>query len=440
MDRATERRWVWELPGWPGFTWDDDALRGYVARFVADAAWQSGALAFVGGADALEVHLEWLADEAAETSAIEGESLQRDSIRASLLHFFGLEAALHAPAAERGIARLATDVYDSFGEPLSHDTLWRWHLDLMSSDPGIRELGRYRSGPESAQIVTVRRGSMRSATVNYLAPSGTRIPDEMDAFVEWYNEATELGAEVDALSVAGAAHLYFECIHPFEDGNGRIGRALAEKALARCLGRPSLIPLSTTIHARRGEYYRALESCRRSLDAGTWQTWFARTILDALDQSRLRLIRHAAQSRLFTALDGRLNDRQAKALHRMFQEEPRGFEGGLSAANYQTITGASSATATRDLADLVKAGALRRTGRARHTRYWLNAPELDAARINPDEPETAGRPGPRAQRRGGRALSPATIRASGEVGGRIVPGVGRAAPPGDGRQGPGGQS
>ena len=198
MDQATKRLWVWELPGWPGFTWDDVALQGYVSRFVNEAAWQSGALAFVVVADVLEVHLEWLADEALETSAIEGEYLQRDSIRASLLHFFGLEAALHAPAAERGVAKLAMDVYQTFEDPLSHEMLCDWHLSLMSSDPAIRAPGRYRSGPQSAQIVTVRRGSMQSAVVDYEAPPGTRVAAEMDAFVEWFNEATEDGTEADA--------------------------------------------------------------------------------------------------------------------------------------------------------------------------------------------------------------------------------------------------
>ena len=409
MDQATKRLWVWELPGWPGFTWDDVALQGYVSRFVTEAAWQSGALAFVGGADVLEVHLEWLADEALETSAIEGEYLQRDSIRASLLHFFGLEAALHAPAAERGVAKLAMDVYQTFEDPLSHEMLCDWHLSLMSSDPAIRALGRYRSGPQSAQIVTVRRGSMQSAMVNYEAPPGTRVAAEMDAFMEWFNEATEDGTEVDALAVAGAAHLFFECVHPFEDGNGRIGRALAEKALARCLGRPSLIPLAQTIHARRDEYYRALDSCRHSLDAGAWQAWFARTTIDALGEGRLRLMRHAAQVRLFGALEGRLNDRQAIALHRLFQAAPRGFAGGLSSANYQSITGAASATATRDLADLVDLGALRRTGMARGTRYWLHAPEFDQVRSNPDEPDESGRPGPRARRPTKSALPPPAV-------------------------------
>lgn len=401
MDRSPPHAgppWVWELPGWPRFTWDEGTLEGYVARFVKDAAWQAGGITFIGGKDLIEVHLDWLADEAAETSAIEGESLQRDSIRASMQHFFGLQPRLDAPAAERGVAQVTVEAYRSFDEPLNHEMLYNWHLSLMSHSPTIRELGTYRAGPDPAQIVTVRRGSMQDAKLHYLAPPGTRVAAEMDAFVDWYNEATQGVTERGALSVSGAAHLYFECIHPFEDGNGRIGRLLAEKALARCLGRPSMIPLSSTINARRPEYYRALDTCRHSLDARQWQAWFAGTVLEALAAGRLRLMRHGAQTQMFDALKGRLNQRQELILRRLFREEPRGFEGGLSSANYQSITGAASATATRDLSELVHLGALRRTGSGRHTRYWLNAPQLDQVRANPGEPGEAGPPGPQGRR------------------------------------------
>ncbi len=393
------RPWVWELPQWPTFTWDDGTLEGYVARFVRDTAWQAGGITFIGGEDLIEVHLGWLTDEATETSAIEGESLQRDSVRASMLHFFGLQPKLQAPAAERGVARVTVEAYRSFHEPLSHEMLHGWHLSLMSHSPTIRELGTYRAGEESAQIVTVRRGRMQDAKLHYLAPPGTRVAAEMDAFVGWYNEATERATERQALSVSGAAHLYFECIHPFEDGNGRMGRLLAEKALARCLGRPSMIPLSVTIHARRPDYYRALETCRHSLDARQWQAWYADTVLEALAAGCLRLTRHAAQARMFDTLKGRLNGRQDKALRRLFREEPRGFEGGMSSANYQSITGAASATATRDLSGLARLGALRRTGRGRHTRYWLNAPLLDEVRAGRGSP---GPPGGVSARRTGR--------------------------------------
>ena len=216
----------------------------------------------------------------------------------------------------------------------------------------------------------------------------------MDRFVEWFNGNLEGATPGDALALAGIAHLYFECIHPFEDGNGRIGRAIAEKALAMCLGRPSLIPLSRTINKHRSNYYRALESCKASLNANTWQQWFARTTVEALAHGRQRLVRYGEQARLFSRIDSALNDRQRKALMRMFREEPDGFRGGMSAGNYQTITGAASATATRDLGALVDLGALRRTGKGKGTRYWLNLLELDKLRRNPHEPGFGNAPQP----------------------------------------------
>ena len=179
-----------------------------------------------------------------------------------------------------------------------------------------------------------------------------------------------------ALTRAGIAHFYFECIHPFEDGNGRIGRALAEKALAQSLGEPTRIALSRAIIHRQAAYYQALESAGRSLDITAWLLWFADTVLAAQSWSERRLIRLIERTRMFDRLRGRLNPRQEKALLRLFREEPEGFEGGLSAENYRRITRASSSTATRDLADLVAKGALRRTGERRHTRYWLDLPSF----------------------------------------------------------------
>ena len=162
-----------------------------------------------------------------------------------------------------------------------------------------------------------------------------------------------------------------------EDGNGRIGRALSEKALARALGQPSLIALARTIFRRRRAYYDALKAANESLDITGWLTWFAGIVLEAQTWSERRLIRTVEQTRLFDRLRGRLNPRQEKALLRLFRAEPDGFEGGLSADNYRRITGTPASTATRDLADLVAKGALRRTGARRYTRYWLDLPSFD---------------------------------------------------------------
>ena len=157
-----------------------------------------------------------------------------------------------------------------------------------------------------------------------------------------------------ALTRAGAAHLYFECIHPFEDGNGRVGRALAEKALAQSLGQPTLTALAATILARRKSYYEALEAANKQMEITEWLAWFAGITIEAQRRTLAMIEFLIEKARLFERLRGQINERQEKALVRMFKEGPDGFKGGLSAGKYATITGASPATATRDLVDLSK--------------------------------------------------------------------------------------
>jgi Fic family protein len=197
----------------------------------------------------------------------------------------------------------------------------------------------------------------------------------MKQFITWFNRTAPGSAEpLPALTRAGAAHLYFESIHPFEDGNGRIGRALAEKSLAQSLGQPSLIALAATILARRALYYAALEAANKNNEITEWLAWFAGTSIEA-QRRTLALIEFLIdKTKLLDRIRGQINDRQEKALLRMFKEGPEGFKGGMSAGKYSTITDASPATTTRDLADLTEKGALIRKGERRHARYSLNVP------------------------------------------------------------------
>lgn len=174
-----------------------------------------------------------------------------------------------------------------------------------------------------------------------------------------------------ALTRAGIAHLYFVSIHPFEDGNGRIGRAIAEKALAQSLGQPTLTALAATILARRKAYYDALEAANRNNEITAWLAWFAGTAIEAQRRTIAQVEFLIDKTRLLDQLRGQLNERQERALPRMMREGPEGFKGGLSAGNYVTITGASPATATRDLMDMVAKGTLIRLGERRHARYHL---------------------------------------------------------------------
>ena len=162
------------------------------------------------------------------------------------------------------------------------------------------------------------------------------------------------------------------CIHPFEDGNGRIGRALAEKSLAQNLGQPSLIALAYTIERKRKDYYAELEHNNKELEITPWMTYFAETIIEAQRNTIKRVDFYVAKARFYERFRDRLNERQRRVIARMFREGIDGFKGGLSAENYIGIGKTSRATATRDLQDLVEKGALTRAGQLRHTRYFLN--------------------------------------------------------------------
>ena len=243
---------------------------------------------------------------------------------------------------------------------------------LMSGSKSIKDVGRYRTSDEPMQVLS---GAIGAPKIHFEAPPSTQVPREMTGFIDWFGRTAPGGTEpLSGLTRAGAAHLYFETIHPFEDGNGRIGRAIAEKSLAQSLGQPTLIVLAATLLARRASYYHALEAASKRNEITDWLAWFAGITIEA-QQRTLALVEFLIdKAKLFDRLRGQFNERQQKALLRMFKEGPEGFKGGLSAGKYSTITGASPATATRDLVDLMEKGALIRTGELRHARYNLSVP------------------------------------------------------------------
>jgi Fic family protein len=364
-------RWNWEQPGWPEFTFDSAKLEALEARFLLHSGEFIGAFKHVGQNDRDMLRIELISDEALKTSEIEGEILNRDSVQSSLRHQFGIdEAQPNVPAAERGIAEMMVDLYRSFAEPLSDRTMFGWHNMLLGADKSIKVIGGYRTHVQPMQVIS---GPIGKPKVHFEAPPSNRVPREMTAFVGWFNEtAPGNRRQLQPLTRAGMAHLYFVSIHPFEDGNGRIGRALAEKSLAQNLGQPTLIALAYTIQRKREAYYTALERNNKSTDITDWLKYFAETVLEAQDNTIKRVDFYVAKAKFYERLRGQLNDRQQKAIARMFREGIDGFKGGLSAENYIGITQAVRATATRDLQDLVAKGALTKTGELRHTRYHLN--------------------------------------------------------------------
>ena len=367
--------WNWQQPDWPQFTYDAAALEPLEKQFLLQSGEFIGVYRHINAEDQETLRIELISDEAVKTSEIEGEILNRESVQSSLRHQFGLAAERPGvKPAERGISQMMVDLYRNFVTPLADQTMFDWHKMLLAEDKEVKVVGGYRTHSDAMQVVS---GPVHKRTVHFEAPPSARVPDEMKRFITWFND-TAPGAKnpLPALTRAAIAHLYFVCVHPFEDGNGRIGRALAERSLAQNLRRPTLIALAYTIERKRKDYYAALERNNKDNTITDWMKYFADTILEAQTNTIRRVDFYVAKAKLYEKLRGLLNERQEKVLARMFREGIDGFKGGLSAENYISITQTSRATATRDLQYLVEKGALNRTGELRHTRYHLNLATL----------------------------------------------------------------
>jgi len=367
-------RYLWARDGWPQLHFDLEAVHGTLYRYAMEANLLKGSVAQLAEEEQTEALIDLMVSEAIKTSAIEGESYDRRDVRSSIRNQLGLNPVpepVRDPRAN-GIAALMISVRESFREPLARERLFVWH-DMVIADPDERRripVGAWRD--DAVQIVS---GPIGREVVHFEAPPPQAVPAEMERFLAWFN-ATAPRAEASDLPGpvrAAVAHLHFECIHPFADGNGRIGRAISEIALSQELGRPVLLSLSVAIEAERRKYYEALAAASRGgLDVTPWVRYFVDTVLDAQLRARTTIAFVLEKARCWDRFDAQVNERQRKVLARMFRAGPEGFEGGISAKKYASITGASKATATRDLADLLQAGALRRLpGGGRSTRYEL---------------------------------------------------------------------
>ena len=365
--------WNWQQPDWPEFSWQTSRLARAEEQFLLGAGVFVGTTRHLSAEDHDQLIVEAMSNEALTTSEIEGEILNRDSVQSSIRRQLGLSTdGRRVGPAERGIAEMMVDLYRNFSAPLDDTTLFSWQRMLFSGRSDLRDMGRYRTHPEPMQIVS---GKIYEPKVHFEAPPSARVASEMARFIDWFNRTAPAGsATLPAVTRAGMAHLYFECIHPFEDGNGRVGRAIAEKALSQSLGRPSMTALTATILIKRRSYYEALEAANKRNEITDWLAWFAGASIEAQQRTLAEVLFLIDKTRLLDRLRGQLNARQEAVVLRMLREGPAGFLGGLSASNYVRIANASPATATRDLVDLVAKGALRRSGERRHTRYHLAIP------------------------------------------------------------------
>jgi Fic family protein len=361
----------WQQPDWPEFHYDLSGIEEILFKLAEKTGRASGLLKGLTADAQLEATIEMMVVEAIKTSAIEGELLSRKDVMSSIRKNLGLETGhLSGDKRAQGTAALMLAVRNSFAAPLSEETLFAWHRLIMAGHRHVAA-GQWRTHTEPMQVVS---GAVGHEQVHFEAPPSSHIPEEMARFIQWFNKTAPDGSkEIRKAAVRSAlAHIYFESIHPFEDGNGRIGRALCEKVLSQGLGRPALLSLSRVIEAKRRDYYEALKEGQQSNDVTPWVTWFVDMVLEAQTQAEELIDFTLKKTRLFDQARNQLNDRQIQILRRMLEEGPDGFEGGMSAKKYMTITGASKSTATRDLQDLAEKHILVPTGGGRSTHYKVN--------------------------------------------------------------------
>lgn len=366
--------YLWEQQHWPHFEWEESALRPTLDAVRLLQGRVLGKTEAAPGQADLEVEMDALIQNAIRTSEIEGERLDVGSVRSSVARQLGIEQAgisgRTTPESE-ALVDLLLQSTRQLDEPLTHERLCLWQSMLFVKGPGL--IGQVRvgelRGDHPMQVVS---GRLDRPTVHFEAPPREQLEAELDAFLTWFNQPPE---GLDGLVRAGIAHLWLITLHPFDDGNGRVTRAVTDRALAQA-ERQSVrfYSLSAAIMARRSAYYDYLESTQKgSLDITPWLLWFLDTLKEALEQALLRIDRVLVKASFWqhhaTTV---LNERQIKVLNRLLDTAGEEFAQGINARKYQSLAKVSKATATRDLAELVEKSCLfRLPGGGRSTRYAL---------------------------------------------------------------------
>ncbi len=364
----------WQLDDWPHFKFSLEGVEDELLIFSEKVGRVSGILEALPEETKQDVIVDIILAEAIKTSEIEGEYPSRkdvlSSIRKNLDLHYSPEQIKDKSAS--GLGELMIDVRKTFKEFLTMEKLFIWHKLLLSENKKM-EVGQWRTHDDPMQVIS---GAMGKERVYYEAPHSSQVPAEMKRFIQWFNSSGPGGkTEIKKAPVRSAiAHLYFETIHPFEDGNGRIGRAIAEKALSQTLGRPVVLSLSRTIESKKNVYYSSLQKAQQSNEITPWVNYFVKTILDAQIDAEAEIDFTLKKAKFFDSFKDQLNDRQLSVVKRMFQEGTKGFEGGMNARKYMGITKTSKATATRDMQQLLEMGAFIPSdkGGGRSTSYLVN--------------------------------------------------------------------
>lgn len=362
----------WQFLEWPNFVYEVEEIQSLIFAFAQETGEVNGVIQGLPDDLKQETLLQFMLFEAIKTSEIEGEYISHEDVMSSIRNNLGLNETFISVRDKRaeGIAQLMLEVRRSFDQPLSLNMVQTWHSILMRNAHHISP-GEWRKGVEPMQIIS---GAHGREIVHFEAPPSSKVSPEMNRFIQWYNNVVfPLKSDVaEAVLRSAVAHLYFESIHPFEDGNGRIGRAIAEHALSKALKRPVMLSLSKIIEQDKVAYYAALKEAQRSLEITKWVSYFASMVLEAQRDAKVMVQFTLKKAQFFDRYKHQLNSRQLKVVSKMLEKGIGGFEGGMTAKKYTSISKASKATATRDLQQLYTMGVFVQEGAGRSVRYQLS--------------------------------------------------------------------
>lgn len=363
--------WIYQHKNWPNFIWDVDALAAKLADIHHRRGRLLGRMESLGFSLQRETALRTLTNDVVNSSAIEGETLNREEVRSSIARRLGMSRAGLIPASRHveGIVEMMLDATQHFLKPLTKARLFDWHASLFPTGrSGMYHItvGGWRT--MAAGPMQVVSGPMGKETVHFEAPSAVRLETDMEVFLTWFEHRQDL----DPVIKAGIAHLWFVTLHPFEDGNGRIARAISDMVLARGEGmHDRFYSLSSQIEAERKHYYDHLEKQQRATpDITTWLSWFLDCLGRAIGQAETTLGNSLFKAQLWESLhENPVNDRQRLVINRMLEE---GFEGYMNTSKYAKLAKCSNDTALRDIQDLKARGLLiQNPGGGRSTSYRL---------------------------------------------------------------------
>jgi Fic family protein len=366
--------YIWQASDWPSWHYDLAALAQSLAEVSRAQGLLMGRLADVGMALRDQASLSALTEDVIKTSEIEGEHLNVESVRSSIARRLGVDIGALAPVDRHveGVVEMVLDATANSKAPVTRDRLFGWHAALFPT--GYSGLVRINVGgwrDDATGPMQVVSGPLGRQRVHFEAPPADRLQSETDRFINWANSASN----EPPLIKAGLAHLWLVTLHPFDDGNGRIARAVGDLFLARADGSPQrFYSLSAQIQREREAYYDILERTQKqSLDVTEWLAWFLETLHRAVEQAQHTLDAVLAKTRFWQrwAAPGSapLNERQVKLINRLLN----GFEGKLTSSKWAAIAKCSPDTALRDITDLLARGVLRKSDAGgRSTSYELN--------------------------------------------------------------------